>query len=397
MRPSSVRLVAQRELRERVRERSFLVGTCVSIAIIALVVVLPPLLGFDEEDRYTVGTVGPQAAEIGRAASAGAAAFEAEIAVKAIQPRDARAALRDGTVDVVLTGGGIQGLHEPDDKLVAALQTATRDVRSSAALRAAGLSGDDLRFALSPAPLKVTTVEAVDDRRDTLGGLAFFTILILYGQLLTYGFWVASGVVEEKSSRVVEILLSTIRPKELLAGKVIGLGLLGLGQLLLVAAIGLFIATATGAVDVDSDLMIAVGLTLLWFVLGYAFFACAFAGAGALVPRQEELQASATPLTLMIMISLFIAFAVNSDPDGTLAHVSAFIPFTAPMTLPPRILVGAAPWYEVVGGALVTIAAAAALIPLAARIYSGAVLRTGSAIRLRDAWRASRPSASARG
>jgi ABC-2 type transport system permease protein len=132
-------------------------------------------------------------------------------------------------------------------------------------------------------------------------------------------------------------------------------------------------------------------------VLGYAFFACAFACAGALVPRLEELQASTMPLTLTIMVSLFVAFAVNSDPDGTLAHVTAFIPFTAPMTLPPRILVGAAPWYEVVGGALVTIAAAAALIPLAARIYSAAVLRTGSAIKLRDAWRASAPSASARG
>ena len=390
MRRSAVRLVACRELRERVRERSFLVGTCVSIAIIALVVVLPPLLGFDERDRYTVGTVGAQAAEIGQAARAGAEAFEAEISVKAIAPRDARAALRGGTVDVVLTSGGLQSLGKPEDKLVAALQAATRDVRSSAALREAGASESDLRSALSPAPLRVTTIEPVDDRQDSLGGLAFFTILILYGQLLTYGFWVASGVVEEKSSRVVEILLSTIRPKELLAGKVIGLGLLGLGQLLLVAAIGLLIATATGAVDVDTDLLIAVGLTLLWFVLGYAFFACAFACAGALVPRLEELQASATPLTLMIMISLFIAFAVNSDPDGTLAHVSAFIPFTAPMTLPPRILVGAAPWYEVVGGALVTVAAAAALIPLAARIYSGAVLRTGSAIKLREAWRASR-------
>ena len=158
----------------------------------------------------------------------------------------------------------------------------------------------------------MTTIEPVDDREDTLGGLAFFTILILYGQLLTYGYWVASGVVEEKASRVVEILLSTIRPRELLAGKVIGLGLLGLGQLLLVAAIGLLVAAATGAVDVDADLLTAVGLSLLWFVLGYAFFACAFACAGALVPRLEELQASATPLTLVIMVSLFLAFAVNS-------------------------------------------------------------------------------------
>jgi ABC-2 type transport system permease protein len=128
----------------------------------------------------------------------------------------------------------------------------------------------------------------------------------------------------------------------------------------------------------------------VWFVLGYAFYACAFAVAGALVPRLEEMQSSTTPLTLIIMVSLFVAFAVNSDPDGTLAHVTAFIPFTAPMTMPARIVVGEAPVVEIVGGALVTIAAAAALIPLAARVYEGAVMRTGSAIKLRDAWRAAR-------
>jgi len=388
MRGSAVRLVARRELTERVRERSLLVGTCVSIAIIALVVVLPPLLGLDEQDRYTVGAVGEQAAKVAEAARAGAGAFDAEITVRRVEPDGADTELRDGELDAVLTDDVLRSREKPDDKLVGVLQAADREVRSGAALREAGLSEGEVRAALSPEPLRVSTIEPVDDRRDSLGGLAFFTILILYGQLLTYGFWVASGVVEEKASRVVEILLSTIRPRELLAGKVIGLGLLGLAQLLLVAAVGLLVATATGAVDVDSDLLIAVGLSLLWFVLGYAFFACAFACAGALVPRLEELQASATPLTLTIMISLFIAFAVNSDPEGTLAHVSAFIPFTAPMTLPPRILVGAAPWYEVVGGAVVTLAAAAALIPLAARIYSGAVLRTGSAVKLRDAWRA---------
>jgi len=386
----AVRLVARRELTERVRERSFLLSTCVSIVIIALVVVLPPLLGFDRTDRFTVGTVGSEAAEVGQAARAGAGAFEADIALRELDPRDAGAALRDGAVDAVLLDGGIRSLQTPDDKLVSVLQAADREVRTVDALREAGVQADDIRSALSPDPLRVSTVEPVDDRRDELGGLAFFTILILYGQLLTYGFWVASGVVEEKASRVVEVLLSTIRPRELLAGKVIGLGLLGLGQLLLVAAIGLGVAAATGAVDIDGDLLAAVGLSLLWFVLGYAFFACAFACAGALVPRLEELQASVTPLTLTIMISLFVAFAVNSDPDGTLAHVSAYVPFTAPMTLPPRILVGAAPWYEIAGGALVTVAAAAALIPLAARIYSGAVLRTGSAMKLRDAWRAAR-------
>ena len=195
---------------------------------------------------------------------------------------------------------------------------------------------------------------------------------------------------EEKASRVVEVLLATIRPRELLAGKVIGLGLLGFGQLLVIAVLGLAIAAATGSLDVDGDVLIAAGLSLVWFVLGYAFYACAFACAGALVPRVEELQSSITPLSITILISLFVAFAANGDPTSTLAKVSSYIPFTAPMTLPPRILVGEASAVEIVGGAVVTIACTAALIPLAARIYEGAVMRTGSAVKLRDAWRAAR-------
>jgi ABC-2 type transport system permease protein len=373
MRPEAVRLVARRELTERVRERSFVIGTGISILIIALVVILPPLFGFGDTTTFTVATTDRTAAEVAHTARRGADAFDAKVEIRALSAEEAKAALRSGDVDVVLSQGSLQSKGKPDDKLVGLLQTADTLQRAGAG---------------AATPLRVTTLEKVDDRRDRLGGLAFFTVLLLYGQLITYGFWVASGVVEEKASRVVEILLSTIRPRELLAGKVIGLGLLGLGQLLLVAVIGLVIAGASGAVTIDGDLLTAVALALVWFVLGYAFYSCAFGCAGALVPRLEELQASTTPLTLTIMVSLFIAFAVNSNPDGTLADVSAFIPFTAPMTLPPRILVGAAPWYEVAGGAIVTIGAAAALIPLAARIYSGAILRTGSRVKLSEAWRA---------
>ena len=299
MRRSAVRLVARRELTERVRERSFLVGTCVSIAIIALVVVLPPLLGFDEEDPTWSAPSARRRRRSREAARAGAGAFDAEITVR--RDRAGRGATpRCATASSTRCWATARcaAARSPTTSSSACCRRPT--ARSAAAPPARGRAvGGRVRAALSPEPLRVTTIEPVDDREDTLGGLAFFTILILYGQLLTYGFWVASGVVEEKASRVVEILLSTIRPRELLAGKVIGLGLLGLGQLLLVAAVGLLVATATGVVDVDADLLIAVGLSLLWFVLGYAFFACAFACAGALVPRLEELQASTTPLTLI--------------------------------------------------------------------------------------------------
>ena len=103
-----------------------------------------------------------------------------------------------------------------------------------------------------------------------------------------------------------------------------------------------------------------------------------------------------TPLTLTLLVSFFVSFAVLEDPDGTLATVVSFIPFAAPMTMPPRIALGEASAVEIVGAFAVTLAAAAALVPLAARIYSGAVLRTGSAVKLRDAWRGAR-AALARG
>jgi len=270
--------------------------------------------------------------------------------------------------DVTLTGGEIRSQEEPEDTLVDLLQVANQQLDADA-----------------KPPLRVVSTEPVDPDRDAKAGLAFFVVLILYGQLLTYGFWVATGVVEEKASRVIEILLSTIGPKQLLAGKVIGLGLLGLGQLLIVSAFGLVVASATGALEVDADLVAAIALSLGWFVLGYAFYASAYAVAGAMVPRQEEIQSSTTPLTMLILISLFIGFAVNDDPDGTLAHVTAFIPPVAPVTMPSRIILGAAPAWEIAASAALMIVATLALIPVAGRIYAAVVLRTGSAVKLREA------------
>ena len=161
----------------------------------------------------------------------------------------------------------------------------------------------------------------------------------------------------------------------------------------MIGAAGLAAAAATGALDVDSDVLLAAALAVGWFVLGYAFYAGLFACAGALVPRQEELQSSMTPLTMMILVSFFLAFAVLDNPDGTLARVTSFIPFCAPMTMPPRIALGEASALDIVSAFAITAASAALLVPLAGRIYSGAVLRhRRSSVRdaWRDAWRAGR-------
>jgi ABC-2 type transport system permease protein len=370
-------LVAARELRVRTREKGFWISLAVSLTIIALVAVLPGALGLGGEDHYEVAARGALATAVAAAATRLDDGYDARVTV-----------VRGGGGDATLTARGIEADEQPPDTLVAILQAANREVRARAALDRAGLDRRAAAQALSPPPLAVRTTKPVDDTREKRSGFAFFAALLLYGQLIGLGFLVASGVVEEKASRVVEVLLATLRPRQLLAGKVIGLGLLGLAQLLLIAVLGLAIAAAAGALEIDRDLVIAAALALGWFVVGYVFYAAAFACAGALVPRQEELQSVTTPLTLVLMVSFFLSFAVLDDPTGTLATVSSFLPPAAPMTMPARIALGAAPAWEIVAAFVLTLAAAAALIPLAGRIYSGAVLRTGATVKLRDAWRA---------
>ena len=355
-----VRLVARREFTERVRERSFLISTGITLAIVMLVVVLPPALGLGGPTEYTVQPVTPQDRAVAERATQIDTEFEANVLI-------------GPDPDVTLDDGVIRSDEPPDDELVSILQVANQQVKADAV-----------------PPLAVRSTQPEDPDADDKAALAFFAILILYGQLLTYGYWVATGVVEEKASRVIEVLLATIRPVHLLAGKVIGLGLLGLGQLLAISVFGLAVAAGTGALEVDGTLIAAVALSLFWFVLGYAFYAAAYAVAGALVPRQEEIQSSTTPLTMMILVSLFAGFAVNQNPDGTLGHITAFIPPMAPITMPSRIILGEAPAWEIAASIAVMIAATVLLVPLAARIYSAVVLRTGSAVKLREALRLAR-------
>jgi ABC-2 type transport system permease protein len=385
---AAVKLVARREIVERVRERSFLISTSVMALIVVLVIVLSTIFGGN--GSADVGVTDPAAMPVARAAAAAARGSGHEIHVHEVAASAARALLADGTLDAVLDTHSVRAQDKPDDQLVALLQAANRQVTAQRTLEAAGVTGATLHRALDPPPLQVASVKPQDPGASNQAGFAFFAVLLLYGQLLTYGYWVAAGVVEEKASRVIEVVLAALRPRQLLAGKVLGLGLLALGHLTLIAVIGLGAAALTGALDVTGSMVSATALALGWFVAGYAFYACAFACAGALVPRQEELQAVTMPLTMSILVAFFVSFAVNDNPGGTLAHVTAFIPMTAPLTMPGRIITGDTSALEIVASYAVTLAAAAALIPLAARIYEGGVLRTGSAIRLREAWRSAR-------
>lgn len=220
-------------------------------------------------------------------------------------------------------------------------------------------------------------------------------MLLLFITIFTYGYWIANGVVEEKSSRVVEVVLSAIRPSHLLAGKVVGIGLLGLGQLTLLAAIG-YLGSLVLAVELPATAFAASGAVLLWFVLGYAFYGCLFAIAGSLVSKQEDLQYSQLPIMVVILAGYGAAFFQISNPDSLVARALAFVPPFTPMIMLVRIGLGEVGIVEVMIAVLVMVAATAGLVSLAARLYAGSVLRFGARTGLRDAWSSLRSGPKAR-
>ena len=126
-----------------------------------------------------------------------------------------------------------------------------------------------------------------------------------------------------------------------------------------------------------------------WFLLGFAFYAGLFAVAGSLVSRMEELQNAMTPINLVIFVSLFISIGALQDPDGLLPRIASFLPTSSALAMPVRIVLGSATPLEVVLSVAIVVLSAAALIPVSARLYAGAILRTGARVKLREAWRSS--------
>ena len=386
---SAVRLVAGREVRERGRSKVFWVGTSVLLAGVAAAIVVPAVLGHHGQQTFRVGTVGAAPPGLVSSVTADAAALGGRAQIRALgSAAAARAALDTHALDVVIEGQtGVLVRGQNTDPAAAGLaHLVARDLAVQARLRAAGMPAGRLLRAFAAAPAPVRSLIPVTPGNEASRAIVVLGTIILYLALATYGSWVTSGVLEEKSSRVAEVILSAVRPRELLAGKVIGIGLLGLGQFAAIAAAGTIAAISVGR-HLPPSTPGAIGLIAVWFLLGYAFYCCAFAAAGAASSRQAEAPVAAGPLTLLILLGYLASLAIQSNPDGLLAQITPFIPPLAPMTMPARMLLGhPAPW-ELPVSAAVTLAATYGLVRLAGRAYSGTILRSGSRVTLREALR----------
>ena len=382
-------LVAGREFTERIRSRAFLISNGAILAVLLLAIGLPYVL--NDDDPFALGHLGGEAEQVGALVLAQQEAFDLEVELTGVEDRDAaESAVLDGELDAVLldattvlTDGGLGRAME------ALLANAANTVGVDAALEAAGLDPGQRAELFAIAPLQV---EQVADRADAVDvfdpsvAVVYGAVFLLYGLLAVYGQWVAQGIVEEKQSRVVEVLLASLRPTELLSGKVLGLGALGLLQILLLAAVATAGLLLTEVVEIPRAAWGALALVVPWYVLGFLLYASLFAMAGSLVSRVEDLQSAVMPVILVLVGAILAVQFALLEPSGTVATVAGLVPLTAPIVQPILFAVGQTAWPQVLLAIALAIVFIALLLPLAARFYRNSVLRTSGRVSLREAW-----------
>jgi ABC-2 type transport system permease protein len=368
-------LVARREIRERLHSRAFLWSTFLMLVLVGASTGLGRVINTDKS--YRVAVVAPPPPGLAAALQRAAIPFDAKVRLRTFASLSAgRDELVAKKVDALLALRSDQIIFRSnvDSKLAAIADTAARALRQH----------------LPSAPeLTAATVKPPDAKATTAAtAVAYVGSLLLLTSLAVYGQWVLTGVVEEKNNRVVELILSAIRPRQLLAGKVIGIGLLGLAQLALVAGLASALLAA-GVFDAPASLGASLALVVPWFALGFALYAVAYAAAGALASQQQDASSAGQPVTYTLLSAYFVGYiALSADADGTLAHVLTVFPLTAPLVLPARnALVGVAVWEQVLAAVLI-LAAIYALLRLAGRVYARGLLHTGPRLKARAAWRA---------
>ncbi|MPV88070.1 ABC transporter permease, partial [Georgenia ruanii] len=396
----TVWMVAGREVRTRMMTKANIISMAVMLAVIVVAAVVGGyFLSRDDDAPALTVAVTDSTAALGDGLRAGAAGQQTEVDVVTMTRDAAEAALAgdtDDELDAFLDGDPtaptvlVAGAADP--QLLALVTTATQSF--VLAQQVSDLGGDPAAVgqAMATATPTVETLAAADGNPGFDGptyGIAMAMLSVLLFSLIGSGTLIAMGVVEEKTSRVVEILLATIKPTQLLAGKILGVGLYGLFQ---VVVLGGAMAVAASAIGLLDGLEINVGASLammvVWFLLGYALFALLFGGLAALVSRQEDIGTVTTPLMLMLLIPFYVTmFLVPNDPDGTAVRILSQVPFFAPFMMPVREAFGGLAAWELPLAVAIAVVTIPLLVWVAARIYQRGVLHTGGRMKLGEALR----------
>ncbi|MDE3069229.1 MAG: ABC transporter permease [Acidobacteriota bacterium] len=389
--PAIVRLIAGREIAERLQGRLVRWMTAATALVVVAGVTIPGLIqGGVATTR--VGLAGGSAQALAPTLARTAAAAKAKIAIRDLAGEaQARRELRNGRLDVALTVGPSSAQVEVKQALSpttrAVLQGALDAAHFRQAIARAGLPLAKVLPALTPVPLRSAALEPVPADKAARAVAAIAAGLIMYISLALYGGAVATGVAQEKTSRTAEVLLAAVRPGQLLIGKVTGIGLVGLAQLSIAVLAGFIANTVVHSTRIPASVWVLLPTFLVFFLTGFLLYAFAFAAAGALVARQEEVQFVTTPLALPLLIGYLLIYAAVASPNAAWLKVVSFLPPLSPALMPARIALGHIAWWEPPIDALVMLASLYAMVRLASRVYANALIHGGERLSWRAALR----------
>lgn len=424
---SKLSVIASRDFTTRARGGAYIVTTVLGVLILIAMAFMPAIVqrirrSFDSEalEMYVVDNTGiayPLLAEVVEEMGT-SASVRGELLEQGELPSTDDPAFSNEAANLILSGDkdGILVVNEARDQQHSpfaftvilknasniltndAVQSFLNSVVRKANAKRLNMTSEELAMLWASAPVSFqelrvdegqdASVEEVSERERAMSMVLAYTLLfILYMAMILYGNMIASGVAEEKSSRIMEIMVSTVKPIELMTAKIIGVGALGLLQFGIWIAAGLGLNALNksgvlqgalfGAIDVGE---IPPGLLIwfgLYFVLGFVLYAALFAAAGASVSRVEEVNQVSTMITLLLAAAFIVAYYSFLNPNGSLSVVCSMIPWLSPMVMFTRIALSSPPATEIVVS-LVLLAAAIVLSAwVAARIYRVGVLMYG--------------------
>ncbi|MBA2626945.1 MAG: ABC transporter permease [Gemmatimonadales bacterium] len=415
--------VIRREFLTRVRSRAFVISTVLGPLLMGALFAMPILLDKRQTAARHIVVVDGADGTLGRQVAARLSAEKRDSATGALRYRVEQVAAQGRTTAVrdsliALTGlrkagpGGVDGILVVDDTTLrtgrmeyyganvgspgdmSALQASVRPLVIAARLERAGV--DPAVVASAQGSVVLRTERVTQGQRTGQSGsasfmLAYIMSFVLYLALLLYGMQVMSSVVEEKSSRIIEVLVSSLSPFELLLGKVIGVASVALLQLSIWAGTAMVLTTyreplarlfgaspasvASLPIPTMSPAMLAVFLS--FFTLGFFFYSAMYAAVGSMCNSHQEAQQSQTPVTLFVAAGLMLMFSLLSEPNGSMAHALSLVPFFAPFVTPVRYSLSPLPWTELLASVAAMLAGLVIVVWIAARIYRIGILSYG--------------------
>jgi ABC-2 type transport system permease protein len=381
--------VARREIRERVRGRTFRVVTAILFAGVAAAVVIPAVGTGGSSGPTAVGVVGgsPSLEEQIRSV-----ASTTLLSIRLVdEPSDAtaRAALSSGRLSLVVRAASSLLVKSPisagdSSKYAQFVRTLALRLGVEDAFRSAGLTPSQAATVAHARALPVHSLQPARVRT-TAEATSLVGVILIFIILTQYLTWTLMGVMEEKANRVVEVLLATVRPMQMLTGKLLGIGTVALAQAAGLVALALILAEAVGSSILHGAAPQVLASTFVWLVLGYALYSWLYAAAGSTAERQDQVQALALPLSAPLILGYVVSLtATAGGGPSLLVEVLAYVPFTSPFAMPVLVGIGAVAWWQFLVSVALSLLATLLVARLATHIYRRAVLRTGGRVRLRE-------------